>query len=148
MTKPSTLIKNKKMVQLIMTKGMDQGRAYAASRNKPYTGQVDHVKGYQMMSKPESQLMLQQMRDQFLQKAPEAFKKIWQMIDDETVPPQTKAKLLTDNLDRAGLGNIDMSLHKHEHTHKYPEFVKSKEEIIAMMDEPETAEEITKRNNR
>lgn len=142
-SKAETKVKNLKMVKAIMN-GVPQGKAYAESRNRPYRPEFDSGLAWKALTKPEVQAMMEKMQHKYLMDAGKAYEKGWEVAGDEMTPPQTKIKWYEGVLDRAMPAQPSLNLHKHEHI--YPEFMKSKQEIIEMMEEPETADEISKRN--
>lgn len=144
-SKAETKVKDMKMVKAIMN-GVPRGKAYAESREKEYRPDFDPNLAYKRLSKPEVQAMMETMQHRYLMDAGRAYAKGWEVAENDTTPPQSKLKWYSEVLDRAIPAQPNLNLHRHEHI--YPEFIKSKEEIIAMMDEPETSEEISKRNSR
>ena len=142
----NTKAKNKQMVANILKRGMTQQEAYAHSRGRDMVLPSDNVNASITMAKPETQAMMQQMRQKFLLDADRAYQRGWQTAEDEATPPHVALKWYADVLDRAGLGNVDLAVHKHEHTVKFPDLLMSKEEIIEILNEPESASVITKRN--
>lgn len=143
--------RNRKMVKNILEKGMTQTKAYADSRGHDITKPLPkHAssEASKLLSQPEIQALMTQMRQTYLEKAPEAARKQWELAEDEATPPHVKNQIYSEFQDRAGLKSPDITLGKIQHEHKYPEFLKSKEEIIEILNEPEKAEEITKRNAR
>lgn len=143
--KPSkvTEARNAKMVKNIM-KGMTQGEAYADSREREYRGRNDSNIASRQLSKPEVQAMMEKMKNRFVKDAEKAYNKGWEVAEDEATPPHVKIGWFDKVLDRAVPAQPNVNLH--QHVHQFPEFMKSKAEIIEMMDEPETAQEISKRN--
>lgn len=142
-TKAAVKVRDRNMVKEIM-KGMSQGEAYAKSREREYKPSSDPKAAYRVLTKPEVQAMMEKMQHRYLMDAGKAYDRGWEVAEDETTPPHVKIGWYDKVLDRAIPAQPSLNLHKHEHV--YPEFMKSKEEIIEMMNEPETAEEISKRN--
>lgn len=140
---------NRAMINNIMA-GMGRTEAYAKSRGKVVPTRGDRNRAEKALSQPETQALINEMRSVYVTRAAEAFEKQWDLADDPTTPPAVRNKIWSDVQDRAGLKPPEVSLnaHKHEHEHRFPDLAMNKQEIIDMVNEPESADEITKRNNR